>query len=106
MCIKAKVFLCVACYAFSMSVLAQYEGLSDPTKPLRSASQKTVSHTALSLSAIVERSGTHFAIINDTRVYEGDAVAGVTIEKINAGKVVYFYNGERHDLYMRVPLIQ
>ena len=84
---------------------AQAKELRDPTTPLHQA-PRAESHVDLVLSAIADVGDRRFAIVNDRRVYQGDAVGGAVIEKINEGSVVYSHKGKRYTLKMRLSLIE
>lgn len=89
----------------SGSLWAEAKELRDPTTPLHQA-PRSESHVDLVLSAIADVGERRFAIVNDRRVYEGDAVGGAVIEKINEGNVVYSHKGKKYTLKMRLSLIE
>lgn len=99
--IKAALFVVLATWCFGV----QAKELRDPTTPLHQA-PRAESHVDLVLSAIADVGDRRFAIVNDRRVYQGDAVGGAVIEKINEGSVVYSHKGKRYTLKMRLSLIE
>ena len=86
-------------------VLSFAQELRDPTTPLHQA-PRSESSVELVLSAIASVGGKRFAIVNDKRVYEGDVIAGATIEKIEDGAIRYSHKGKFYTLNMRLSLLE
>lgn len=87
--------------------LAQPESpLRDPTQPIayRAADPKAPVSSQLQLSAIFLSERGASAIVNGQRVKPGDSVAGVRIERIEAGRV--YFHGERSGvLRLHAPIL-
>lgn len=62
----------------------------DPTRPLDAideSSAQAVAHAPLQLSAIFMRSDARVAVINGRMLQRGDSISGITITRIESGRV-------------------
>lgn len=86
-------FPCTGCLALvvMVSVAANAVGApKDPTRPLNATdnlSGQAVAHAPLQLSAIFMRADSPAAVINGRMLQRGDSIDGITITRIEPGRV-------------------
>lgn len=104
-----RVFLgCVPATALlSMSATADTVApLKDPTRPLEpvaGSAAQALEQAPLQLSAIFMRSGAPAAVINGQMLQRGDSIEGITITRIESGRV--YFTGKQSGVLNLYPAV-
>lgn len=104
-----KYLVVVICILFCSTLRAEFlseqgEVLNDPTKPHRIAKVQTIKASpvpSFKLGYILSSGQQRHALINGTKVKQGDLVSGARVLSINARAVELSLNGERITLKLK-----
>lgn len=103
--------LCTGCLAFAVlvpvpAVANPVDSFKDPTRPLNAVDNQSaldITQIPLQLSAIFMRPDAPSAVINGQTLQRGDSISGITITRIESGRV--YFTGKQTGVLNLYPAV-